>query len=132
MNASFIRFLAVGVVNTIIGLSVMYSLLHIMNLSYWYATFFGNVVGAFVSYLLNKTFTFRSKCSVSSTWYRFIIVICSCYFVSYYLGKMTVVLFIQKIPEIPLYHADNYAILVGTALYTILNYLGQRWFVFHY
>ena len=61
MNFQFVRFLMVGVANTIVGLSVMYLLLHLAGLSYWTSTFLGNSVGAVVSFFLNRSFTFRSQ-----------------------------------------------------------------------
>ncbi|MDP4103968.1 MAG: GtrA family protein [Bacillota bacterium] len=48
MNHSFVRFLLVGVVNTIVGLSSMYLFLHGFSFSYWVSTFLGYVIGACV------------------------------------------------------------------------------------
>lgn len=38
-TSSFIRFLAVGVVNTMIGLTIMFLLMHAVGMSYWLSTF---------------------------------------------------------------------------------------------
>jgi putative flippase GtrA len=130
MNHSFIRFLLVGVINTIVGLTSMYTLLHFVGLSYWPATFIGNSIGAAVSYFLNKTFTFHSEQRVSQTWYRFMIVIVVCYFISFYIGKNAVIFVMERTPQFPTSYVNDLAILVGAGLYTISNYLGQRLFVF--
>src|SRR6476660_7448236 len=87
MNYTFVRFLLVGVANTIVGLSVMYLLLHVAGLSYWTSTFLGNSVGAVVSFFLNRSFTFRSQSSVSKSMIRFVAVILFCYFISYTIGR---------------------------------------------
>ena len=87
MKYSFVRFIMVGVVNTVVGLSVMYLLLHALGQSYWIATFLGNSIGACVSFLLNRNFTFKSKDSVSKSAVRFIVVILGCYFISYEIGR---------------------------------------------
>jgi putative flippase GtrA len=130
MKNSFIRFILVGIVNTIVGLSSMYLFLHAANLSYWASTFLGNAIGACVSYILNRNFTFKSDHSVMKSAFRFIIVILSCYFISYDLGK-NIVSWVLKSNE---FFSDSLktdiAILVGTGMYTILNYLGQKIFVF--
>ena len=130
MKYSFIRFVMVGILNTIVGLSVMYLLLHALHLSYWNSTFIGNSIGAIVSFFLNRSFTFKSQNAVSKPAIRFIVVILCCYFISYDLGKNLVSailisnhFFIEKI-------RTDLAVLVGTGLYTVLNYLGQKLFVF--
>ncbi len=85
MKGSFLRFLVVGLVNTAVGLSIMYVLLHIFH-HYWAATFIGNAAGAVVSYVLNRIFTFKSGVHLSKSILRFILVIGVCYGLSYYIG----------------------------------------------
>ncbi|MGD6831809.1 GtrA family protein [Sutcliffiella halmapala] len=130
VNNSFIRFLLVGVINTIVGLAAMYLLLNVFDLGYWISTFTGNSIGAIVSYLLNKSFTFKSNARHFHSFLKFILVIVSCYIISY-----RVSLFLTKIvlTNVGYNHTSlehNIAILVGTGLYTILNYLGQKYIVF--
>src|SRR6478752_1743962 len=66
MKGSFVRFLVVGLVNTGVGLSIMYVLLHIFH-HYWAATFVGNAAGAVVSYVLNRIFTLLAFATVYLT-----------------------------------------------------------------
>jgi putative flippase GtrA len=130
MKNSFFRFLLVGVINTIVGLSFMYLFLHVFSFSYWVSTFLGNVIGACVSYFLNRTFTFKSTTSMGKSMIRFAVVILFCYFISYYLGEKIATILFSKIPFIEKKHAADAAVLFGTGFYTITNYLGQRLFVF--
>lgn len=130
MNHSFLRFLFVGLLNTFIGLSVMYMLLHTANCSYWFSTFSGNFAGACVSYVLNKSFTFRSEKSIRRTVYRFFGVIGVCYFLAYFIGIRSTLWVFEKLADLPLTYVEDIAILFGTAFYTILNYIGQKQFVF--
>lgn len=130
MKNSFVRFIIVGIANTIVGLSVMYLLLHAAHLSYWISTFLGNSVGAIVSFFLNKSFTFKSEGSVAKSAIRFIAVILCCYFISYDLARNIVV---SVLKDNQFFHTSiktDLSVLVGTGLYTVLNYLGQKWFVF--
>jgi len=130
MRYSFIRFLMVGVLNTIVGLSIMYTLLHLVGLSYWMSTFLGNSIGAAVSYFLNRMFTFRSRNTHLSSVLRFVFVIGLCYFLSYFIGIRVVkwgLLLLQIDSKTAI---QDLGILAGTGLYTILNYFGQKFFVF--
>lgn len=125
----FSRFLLVGLVNTVIGLSTMYILLY-TGFSYWYATFLGNAVGACVSYFLNKTFTFRDNGTISRSIFRFFIVIGTCYFIAYFIGIRVAIEIIELMVNTPLEYAEHLAILIGTVMYTLLNFIGQKRFVF--
>lgn len=130
MKYSFVRFIMVGVVNTVVGLSVMYLLLHLLGQSYWIATFVGNSIGAFVSFILNRNFTFKSQNSMSKSAVRFVIVILCCYFLSYEMGRRFVVDILKNNDFIPKNIQTDLSVLVGTCLYTLLNYFGQKLFVF--
>jgi putative flippase GtrA len=130
MKNSFIRFILVGIVNTIVGLSCMYLFLHAAGFSYWVSTFLGNSIGACVSYILNRNFTFRSRNSVTKSAFKFVIVILCCYFISYDLGKNIVSWVLISNAFINEKWKTDIAILFGTGLYTILNYFGQKMFVF--
>jgi len=120
---TFIRFLLVGLMNTIVGLSSIFLFLHAVGLSYWLSTFLGNSVGAIVSYLLNRRFTFNSNATFGRSIPLFILVILSCYFLSYSASK-----FIVGFILLP--YTNEIAVLLGTGLYTMLNYFGQKHIVF--
>lgn len=129
MNYQFVRFLLVGVANTIVGLSVMYLLLHLAGFTYWASTFLGNSVGAVVSYFLNRSFTFRSQSSGFKSMLRFVAVILICYFVSYTIGR-NLVEWIVSSSHVTSSFKTDIAVLISTGLYTVLNYLLQKLFVF--
>ena len=129
MRFTFVRFLIVGVANTLVGLSMMYLFLHLGGLSYWMSTFLGNSIGACVSYFLNRSFTFKSDHSVSKSIIRFVATILFCYFTSYIIGKHFIQWLLQNNPTFTSSAKTDIAILIST-LYTILNYLCQRLFVF--
>jgi putative flippase GtrA len=130
LNLSFVRFLMVGVLNTIVGLGCIFLLLNAAGLNYWLSTFLGNSIGALVSYVLNKRFTFRSNARVASSLWRFFAVILVCYFLSYGIGLYGGTALTAIVPAIPGEWAHNIAVLFGSGLYTVLNYLGQKYFAF--
>ncbi|WP_404332637.1 GtrA family protein [Mesobacillus maritimus] len=127
---SFFRFLLVGVVNTIIGLSIMFILLNLLGWMYWLATLVGNCIGAGVSYVLNRSFTFNSNVTGSKGIPKFFLVILSCYFLSYFIGGVVAESIHHSSQPFSFISKDELAILVGTVLYTLTNYLGQKSFVF--
>lgn len=127
---TFIRFLLVGTVNTIVGLSMIFMLLDLAGLSYWTATFLGNSTGAAVSYFLNRSFTFRSRARIQSSAVRFIFILFLSYILSYSISGMAAE-FIQTFTLLG--HdvsPEELAVLLGAGIYTSTNYIGQKYLVF--
>lgn len=127
---TLIRFLMVGVVNTITGLSIMLLLLNVAGQSYWVSTFLGNSCGAFISYFLNRRFTFQSKVNIKKGVFRFITVTLFCYLFSFTIsnfvgGAIEGIYFFNS-----LLIKGNLAIFIGTGVYTLTNYFGQKFYVF--
>ncbi|MEH7237124.1 GtrA family protein [Bacillus sp. JJ1562] len=113
----------IGVMNTFVGLSCIFLLLHVVGLSYWLSTFLGNSIGAAVSYMLNRRFTFASETTLGRSIPLFVIVILGCYFLSFSLSKMVAGFFFAQ-------YTNEVAVLLGTGFYTVMNYLGQKHIVF--
>jgi putative flippase GtrA len=126
---SFIRFLLVGVINTCVGLLIIFFLLNIVHLSYWLSTFIGNTAGAFISYWLNRSFTFNSQVSAHRGLPRFFTIILICYFGAYFLSERLLD-WISHYQFVSTSVEQNIAVLVGSILYTGTNYIGQKYFVF--
>lgn len=127
---SFTKFLLVGIINTLLGLSIMFTCLNIFEWSYWISTLIGNSSGALISYLLNRKFTFQSKVPYTKGASRFILVIIICYFLAFSISEGVSKSFLVKSSYSPLLSQNELSILLGSCLYTILNYLGQKYFVF--
>lgn len=130
LGRPFIRFLMIGVFNTIVGLSITYGTLHLLSFSYWGSTFTGNSVGAVVSYTLNKRITFDHRGKVPRTFLLFVLVILVCYVTSYYVGLKAVQLAVTQLPHMSEKVAKDVAVMISTGLYTIINYFGQKLIVF--
>lgn len=130
VNNSFTRFLLVGIFNTFVGLSTVFVFLNLIGLSYWTSTFLGNSIGAFVSYVLNKRFSFKSKLSFRQSFWRFILVIVLSYFLAYSCSLLFTQLFIVRFLSLQDAYVKNIAVVLGAGLYTILNYMGHKYFTF--
>ena len=115
INNTLVKFLAVGVLNTIIGAGTMFLLYNLAHASYWLSSAANYVVGGIVSFFLNKYFTFESKERSWSQVWKFVLNVTVCYIMGY--GQTL------KVQE-------NVAMLVGMCLYTGFYYLGQKLFAF--
>ena len=127
LQNGFVRFIIVGLINTIIGLTVTFICLNALGLNYWASTIVGNLVGAINSYFMNKSFTFRSKESVGKTAWKFVLITAVCYFLAYWLAaRLADQGLIWLMPEASTKLKNNAAALMGSVLYTVLNYIGQK------
>lgn len=122
---TLVRFLLVGLINTLIGLGSIYILL-LAGTGYWFSTLLGNAAGAVTSYFLNKAYTFKSSQPFIKSGLLFASLAASCYFISYSLSKKLVLILDNHLAFYP----ETAAVLLGTVFYTVLNYLGQKYIVF--
>lgn len=127
VDITTIKFLIVGVINTLVGTGVMFFLYNIIHTGYWFASAANYVVGSIVSYFLNKHFTFKNKDRSFKVIVRFVLNITICYVLAYGIAKPVATWllagFSQSIRE-------NIAMLIGMCLFVGFNYLGQRFIVF--
>lgn len=126
---SLVKFIIVGVINTCIGLSIIFILMNLFHIGYWPATFIGNAAGAAISYILNRKFTFQSKTSVSSSSLRFLAVILLSYFGAYSLSDQIINAVFEH-TDLQILTNKEASVFLGSCLYTFANYLGQKYFVF--
>jgi putative flippase GtrA len=52
-HETFLRFILIGIINTVVGLTVIFIFKNGLHVSYWLATFAVNTLGAVGSFLLN-------------------------------------------------------------------------------
>ena len=126
-DKKLIKFLIVGVVNTLVGAGIMFALYNIAGCSYWLSSAANYVVGSILSFILNKHFTFQNGESLRRTIPRFILNVAVCYVVAYGVAKPLVRWLMSGFS---LKVQDNAAMLAGMVFYTGLNYFGQRFFAF--
>lgn len=127
LDIRFLKFMVVGVVNTVVGTAVMFVMYNVFHQSYWISSASNYVVGSILSYFLNKYFTFESKKKSLSQVLKFVLNISLCYLVAYGIAKPAVTWMLQGQQEAL---RDNLAMVVGMVLFTLLNYIGQRAYVF--
>ena len=121
------KFILVGLINTAFGTGLMFLLYNVFHCGYWISSASNYFFGSILSYVLNRFFTFRNNESATKTIPQFALNIALCYFIAYGMAKPAVHLLISTCPEAV---RDNIAMLVGMCVFVVLNYLGQRFFVF--
>lgn len=126
-DIKFLKFICVGVINTLVGTGVMFLAYNIWGLGYWISSAANYVVGSIVSYILNKHFTFKNTAKDKKTIIRFVINIAACYLIAYGLAKPLVS---RVLHQYPIDIRDNMSMLVGMGLFVVLNYLSQRYLTF--
>ena len=125
---TFNRYIIVGIINTLVGTSIMFIVYNILGGSYWISTFLNYFIGSIVSYLLNKYYTFKQFNKSIREVISFILNIAICYFISYYAASKLIAYLLKGYS---LVLVDNISMMVGMVLFVILNYMGQKYFVFN-
>lgn len=126
-DITFVKFLIVGMINTLVGTAVMFTVYNVFHLSYWISSAANYVIGSICSYFLNKYFTFQNKDKSPIIVLKFIINITVCYLIAYG-GAKKFILFLLS--DFPTKWQDNIAMVCGMGLFVVLNYFGQRFFAF--
>ncbi|CAM5191836.1 hypothetical protein UACE39S_00771 [Ureibacillus acetophenoni] len=117
----------VGIINTIVGTAIMFGLYNLAGFSYWVSSAANYILASILSYFLNKYFTFQHRGGSLKSAIRFAINIAICYLLAYGIAKpLTMSLLAETTEKVQ----DNVAMFVGMVLFTLLNYVGQRFFAF--
>lgn len=126
-DPSMLRFLLVGVVNTLVGAGIMFLMYNLAGCSYWLSSAANYIVGGVVSYFLNKYYTFKNTERSWRQVLRFALNVAVCWLLAYGIAKPLALRLLAGFDE---KLQTNAAMLAGLCLYTALNYLGQRFFAF--
>lgn len=126
-DAKLLRFLIVGVINTLVGMAIMFGLYNLAGCTYWVSSAANYILTSILSFFLNKYFTFKNKEQSAAQVLRFVVNIAVCYLVAYGIAKP---LCLKLMANASVSLRDNVSMLVGMVLFTGLNYLGQRLFAF--
>jgi len=123
-------FILIGAGNTLLSMLLMFGMYNLLHFGYWFSSAIAFFICSIISFF-NKRFTFNNKDSVLKTGIKFAIVISVCYAIAFEVSKHITILFFQTI-QINLVQStiEQIALLLGNAVFTCLNYLGQRFFAF--
>lgn len=126
-DKKLLKFLLVGVINTLIGAGIMFLLYNVFNVSYWISSAANYIIGGIASFVLNKFFTFNNHSKNIKQILYFILTVGFCYVIAYIFAKEFVLFIFSSYSD---KIKDNISMLLGMCIYTGLNYLIQRFIVF--
>ena len=127
LDFKLLKFLLVGVVNTLVGSAIMFGLYNLAGWGYWISSAMNIFLTSVLSFFLNKYFTFQNK---ERSWWqvvKFVITVAVCWVLAYAIAKPLV---LQVLSGQSVKIQENVAMLAGMCIYTGLNYFGQRFFAF--
>ena len=127
VDGAVIRFIIVGVINTLFGTTIMFVFYNVFHLSYWVSSASNYFFGSILSYFLNKSFTFKYGKMDFQSVFRFTINILICYLIAYGIAKPVVRHLLDGYGQTI---QENIAMFIGMVFFVGLNYLGQRFFAF--
>ena len=122
-----IHFGLVGVMNTLIGWIIMAGLYNLAHLNYWLSSGISYFIGSVYSYYMNSRLTFKVENRDKWLVVRFAANIIVCYVIAYGIAKPTIKYFLASQPVVIV---DNVAMLLGMCLFIVMNFFGQKLFVF--
>lgn len=127
VDIKLVKFIIVGIVNTVIGMGIMFGLYNLAGCSYWVSSIANYVLTSILSFFLNKYFTFKYQGNLVASAVKFALNIIVCYVIAYGVAKP---LAFQILSSASVTIRENIAMLMGMCLFTGLNYFGQRFFSF--
>jgi len=116
-----LRFAAVGVVNTALGYAVIFACMYLAGLGAVTSNVIGYAVGLIVSYLLNRSFTFRSAAPPRREIIRFVAI-----FLLAYLANLAALVLLIR-------HAgmhEGAAQVIAGVVYFALSFVLNKYYVF--
>jgi len=128
-DIKFLKFVLVGIINTIFGTGIMFLLYNLASFGYWGSSAVSYILASILSFFLNKNFTFRNKESTVKTALRFTVNIAICYLLAYSISKPMVTMILLN-TSLSKSIVEQVSMLLGMVLFTMLNYVGQRFFAF--
>ena len=126
-DITFLKFIIVGIINTLFGMAIMFYCYNVLDLGHWFSSAMNYLFGGILSYFLNKKYTFEVKETSQKAIIRFAINLTVCYLIAYGVAKPLALYLFQGAGE---RLQGNIALGIGMGLYVILNYVGQRFWAF--
>lgn len=90
VDRKLLKFVAVGIVNTVVGTAIMFGLYNLAGCSYWVSSATNYTLTSILSFFLNKFFTFQNRQKSPAQVLRFAGNILVCYLVAYGAAKPAV------------------------------------------
>lgn len=132
--AQMIKYACVGALNTLLTLCVIVVSKDFLGINEWVSNAIGYVVGFINSFLWNKHWVFHSQRKLLNEMFRFIIGFLVCYAIQFLVTWLLAEHTALKEVEVSIYKIvlSGYGIatLLGMVVYTIANFLFNKYITF--
>ncbi len=122
-----VKFALTGIFNTVFGSFIMFFMYNVVGAGYWLSTAVNYGVCSIISFFLSKYLIFQNEERPFRQIARFSVNILFCYIIAYGVAKPVAYAIFENREKAL---CENIAMLTGMGFFAILNYLGQRFFVF--
>ena len=122
-----IHFGMVGVINTLMGWAIMAVLYNLIHMNYWLSSGISYFIGSVFSYHANARLTFKVENKDKWLPWRFAVNIIVCYLAAFSVAQPLVRKVLASQPQVIV---DNVAMFLGMCMFIVLNFFGQKLFVF--
>lgn len=122
-----IHFGMVGVINTLMGWGIMAVLYNLIHMNYWLSSGISYFIGSVFSYHANSKLTFKVEDKDKGLPWRFAINIIVCYLAAFSVAQPLVEKVLAAQPQVIV---DNIAMILGMCIFIVMNFFGQKLFVF--
>jgi len=140
VDRTLVYYLIIGILNFIVCTALMFLLFNVCGFSDHVAPLFNYGLGSLFWYLAGRYVLFRGQQSTWQQIVRFLAEVVVCYLISYYIVAPLLADVLLPLPRIRALFSfggeeeemirGNCEMTIGVIAYAILNYFGQRYFVF--
>jgi len=120
-NSNLIRYIAVGVFNTLLGYIIMLILFNMLDFTYTLSYLISYLLGMIISFFLMRSYVFNSKEKPYQKFILFLMVFIVSYLCSY------IVLYLLVEYQI---YSTNVSFLLSMTVYSILSYILNKLITF--
>ncbi len=139
VDRTMVYYLIIGILNFIVCTGIMFLLFNLCGLSEHLAPLVNYGLGSVIWYLSCKYILFRDNMSTGQQLLRFIAEVIVCYVLTYYIiSPLLAKLVLRSEKLLKLFSfggqdniAGNCKMTIGSISYALINYFGQRFFVFN-
>ena len=128
LDRTMLAYAAVTFVCWLIGTGLMFLLYNKAGFGYWSSSICNYLVSGTLNYVLQSRYTFHSEEKQSWILAKYVLHMVLCYLAAYSLVPYESGLLAQ---DFGIQIAGNVSLAAGSVLFTVLNYFGQRYVVFH-
>jgi putative flippase GtrA len=116
-----LKFIMVGIINTIVGFSIFYLSLEVFHFNYLVSLIISHIIGVINSYLWNKSWTFNIHYHSFSMVFKFGLT----YLLTFIINSVLLVLLVEVFNQNPVI-SQLFSMVITTAI----SFVGQKYWSF--